>query len=75
MNNNSFIEYRKILNISIPEYKPPQLNNTNSPPKISPPNMSPPKNKVKGKFQVQPLNLSKTGNMSMIIGLKDIRTI
>ena len=34
-----------------------------------------PHNKVKGEFQVQPLNLSKTGVYAIAIGLKDIRTV
>ena len=48
--------YRKIPNISLPPNIRPLITNTNVPP-----NISPPRNKVKSKFQVQFLNLSKTG--------------
>ena len=48
--------YRKIPNVSPPECKPPLITNT-----IFPPNIIPPENKVNGEFQVQLLDLSKTG--------------
>ena len=51
------------------------MTNTNFLPNISPPpEYKPPKNKVKGKFQAQLLNLSKTGiyvNSDMIKKYQD----
>ena len=68
--------YPKITNISPPEYKPPNHQHK-FPPDYNPLNITPSKNKVKGDFQVQPLNLSKSKlvYMSIVIGLKDIRTV
>ena len=51
----------KIPNLGQPEYKPPLLTNTNTLPNVSTPYISPPKNKVIYEYQVQHLNLSKTG--------------
>ena len=65
--------YSKIQNMSPPEYKTPDYNPyyalTLSSLRINlPPEYKPPRNKVKGKFQVQLLFFS------IVIGLKDIKT-
>ena len=61
----STLSIRKVHPGKIPNISPPNISPQNINPLITntnfPPNISPPKNKIKGEFKVQLLNLSKTG--------------